>query len=501
MRFTRACGVLLHPSSLFGPFGIGDLGPNAHRYVEWLARTGVSWWQVLPLHPPGGAHSPYQATSTFAGDALLISPDLLIEDGLLEPDGARDHPAFPDHTIDFRAVAPFKERAMRRAWDCFAGAPPAGMAEGLLAFRTQNSAWLADFALFAALSRAHGGATWQDWPQRYALRDARSLSAWRRAHQNEVRFEEFCQYVFARQWSRLRRRAHEVGTRIIGDLPIYVAGNSAEVWAHRELFRLDADGHPTAVAGVPPDYFSKDGQLWGNPLYDWGALERTGFRWWIERLRFTLRQVDAVRLDHFRGFAAHWSVPAGERTARAGKWETGPGRALFDALRGELGELPVIAEDLGVITEDVTALREELGFPGMAVLQFAFSPAPRTGFVPYRHRANQVVYTGTHDNNTAAGWYRDDAGEAERDFLRRYLATDAHEVHWDLIRAALASVADLAVIPHQDIAGLGPEARMNTPSSTAGNWRFRLPEWALSDWHRARLAELIWIYGRTPEAH
>jgi 4-alpha-glucanotransferase len=294
----------------------------------------------------------------------------------------------------------------------------------------------------------------------------------------------------------LCRHAHELGIKILGDVPIFVADDSADVWAHRELFQLDANGRPTVVAGVPPDYFSEDGQLWGNPLYKWSAHEETGYDWWISRLRAALSLIDSVRIDHFRGFAAHWEIPAGEQTARTGKWVPGPGRRLFDAAARALGDLPIVAEDLGVITPDVEALRDSLGFPGMVVLQFGFCPEPRSTFLPYNHRRKSVVYTGTHDNNTTLGWYQDDASTGERELLRRYVGHDLAEVHWEMIRLALASVADLAIIPHQDVAGLGADCRMNTPGTTVGNWRFRLTDWMLSGSLRDRLADLIHVYGR-----
>jgi 4-alpha-glucanotransferase len=354
--------------------------------------------------------------------------------------------------------------------------------------------------VFAAAKKLHGEVEWTEWPVGLAMHRPEAVAAWRAAHQESVLFEELCQFLFARQWHALRERAHALGVRILGDLPIFVSGDSAEVWANRDLFQLDAAGVPTVVAGVPPDYFAKTGQLWGNPLYAWERHAATGYAWWIARLKATLAQVDVVRLDHFRGFAAYWEVPAGAETAEAGRWVPGPGRALFDALSRALGELPLLAEDLGVITPDVETLRDGLSLPGMAVLQFAFKTYPRSSFLPYCHRPDQVVYTGTHDNSTTVGWFLSDATEAERDLFRRYLATDGHEPSWDMIRLALASVADLAVVPHQDIVGLGADCRMNTPGVALGNWRFRITPWMLADGYRQRLADLNWVYGRSPEA-
>lgn len=496
MRFSRSCGVLLHPTSLPGGPGSGDLGPAAYRYIEWLASCGVGWWQILPLNPPGPGFSPYSSPSSFAGNPLLVSPEALVEDGVLLAEEVASRPEFPADTVDWASVAPWREGLLARAWQRFSRHPNPEFERDLLEFRERNAGWLGEFALFAALRRAHGGAPWTEWEAGLAAHERGALATWRRKHQEAVRAEEFSQFLLERQWRAVRAAAAARGVRIVGDVPIYVAHDSADVWAHRELFQLGADGRPTAVAGVPPDYFSETGQRWGNPLHDWEAHAASGYSWWIGRLARALSLVDVVRLDHFRGFAGYWSIPAAETTAREGRWVAGPGRAPFDAIERVLGRLPLIAEDLGVITPDVSALRDALGLPGMAVLQFAFGADPNSAFLPHNLRRNQVVYTGTHDNNTTLGWYREDASEAERDLARRYLATDGREIHWDLIRAALASVADLAVIPHQDVAGLGSEGRMNTPSVPDGNWRFRLPEWALSDWHRVRLAELIDLYGR-----
>ncbi len=497
MTFTRACGVLLHPTCLTGPYGIGDLGPSAHRYLEWLSRAGARWWQVLPLSAVGPGASPYAAASTFAGNALLVSPEVLREEGLLQASDLAGAPDFSPFKVEFEHVVPYKLRLLERAYERFGSRPPGGMAGKFDAFRRAGGGWLRDWALFAAIRRATGGRAWWEWPKELALRRPGALASWLSAHGRAVAFEEFCQFLFFSQWEAVREHARGLGIRVLGDLPIYVAGDSAEVWANRELFRLDPQGRAVAVAGVPPDYFSPTGQLWGNPLYDWEALEATGYAWWVARLRAALAMFDAVRLDHFRAFAAYWEVPAGEKTAVNGRWVPGPGRRLFDALRGALGELPLVAEDLGVMTDDVVALREAVGLPGMAVLQFAFAPSPRSQFLPYLHKRHMAVYTGTHDNNTTVGWFLGDAPDAEKDFARRYLATDGREIHWDLIRLALASVADLAFVPHQDIAGLGADCRMNTPAVARGNWTFRLTEWMLSDALSSRFAEMAWLYGRT----
>ena len=497
MNLARSCGVVLHPTCLPGPYGIGDLGPAAHRYLEWLARAGACWWQVLPLSPAGPGWSPYAATSTFAGNTALVSPELLLQDGLLEPSDLADMPQLSPFKVEFERVVPFKQVLLQRAFQHFSKTPTATLQSAFAKFREENAWWLADYSAFAALRRAHRGASWHDWPEDLSLHRPGPLATWAERHQRELLFEAFCQFLFFSQWQALREHARSLGISILGDVPIYIADDSAEVWANRGLFQLDPRGRPLVVGGVPPDYFSETGQLWGNPLYDWDALEATGFAWWIARLRATLELVDAVRLDHFRGFAGYWEVPAGQKTAIKGRWVPGPGRRLFDAVRAALGDLPLVAEDLGVITEDVIALRDGLGLPGMAVLQFAFSPSPRSTMVPYLLRRNVVVYTGTHDNNTTLGWYLGDATPEEKDFVRRYLGTDGHEIHWDMIRLAFSAVADLAVVPHQDIAGLGGDCRMNTPATATGNWQFRLTDWMLSEALRDRLAGLAWVYGRT----
>ncbi len=497
MKLDRSAGVLLHPTSLPSPFGIGDFGPAAEQYIEWLANAGVRWWQVLPLHPPGAGFSPYSAASTFAGSPLLISPELLVKDGLLIRDELASYPALPADHVEYEAVAAAKRALLRQAWERFDGSRAQPLAGEFEAFIEAHQAWLEDYSRFEALKRAHRGAPWYEWPDdRLRLHDEAALKRWDDGHRKEVGFSRFCQFVFFRQWERLRRTASGRGIRILGDVPIFVAHDSAEVWAHRELFKMDRRGRPEVVAGVPPDYFSATGQRWGNPIYDWERHAKDGFAWWIGRLAHAMQLYDAVRLDHFRGFAAFWEIPAAEKTAVNGRWVPGPGRALFDVLRRKLGALPFIAEDLGTITGDVRELRRALGLPGMAILQFAFTPRPRSLYLPYNLRPEVVVYTGTHDNNTTLGWWLEDATGPERDFARRYMATDGHEIYWDLIRLALASVSNLAIVPHQDLAGLGSDCRMNTPGRGDGNWAFRLTGWMLDPGIQARLGELIGIYGR-----
>jgi 4-alpha-glucanotransferase len=492
----RSAGILLHPTCLPSRYGVGDLGPEAVAYVEWLAEAGVRWWQVLPLHPAGPGNSPYSAISTFAGNPWLISPELLIEDGLLEADDLADAPDFPPERIDFERLKPWKRELLGVAFARFRGQRRMDLLGEIAGFREAHASWLEDFALFLALRRAHGGAGWWDWPRPLALREPAALDDWSRSHRDEIERVEFEQFLFFRQWAALQRAAEQAGVLILGDVPIFVSRDSADVWARPELFLLDEEREPTVVAGVPPDYFSETGQLWGNPLYDWNRLANDGFGWWVDRLRHTLAMVDTVRLDHFRGFAAHWEVPADDDVATNGRWVPGPGRAFFDAVAQALGGLPFVAEDLGEITADVVELRQQLGLPGMAILQFAFDPAQRSLFIPYALERDLVVYTGTHDNNTAVGWYWEDASLRERDLVRRYCGSDGREIHWDLVRLAMASVADLAIVPHQDLVGLGSDCRMNTPSVAEGNWRFRIKPWMLGEGVKGRLADLIWTYGR-----
>ncbi len=496
----RSAGVLLHPTSLPSAFGIGDLGPGAMGYLKWLADAKVGWWQVLPLHPAGPGRSPYSATSTFAGDELLISPEALAEDGLVSAEDLAAVPDFPEEWVDYSAVELWKTELLAAAFGRHRTQPRVDLLQEMAAFRASEGDWLEDYALFAALKRFHGGRPWYDWPRPLAHRDPEALEAWIADHRDDIERVVFGQFLFFRQWTAVRAAAREAGVSILGDVPIFVALDSADVWAHHELFLLDDERQPAVVGGAPPDYFSSTGQLWGNPLYDWDRMADDGYGWWIARLRHELTLADAVRLDHFRGFAAHWEVPADHDVATHGRWVPGPGRSLFDAVSDALGGLPLVAEDLGEITEDVVELRKGLGLPGMAVLQFAFKPRDRSLFLPYRLEPDLVVYSGTHDNNTTVGWYLEDADEDERRYVRDYCGTDGSEVNWDFIRLAMASVARLAVVPHQDLAGLGSDCRMNTPAVADGNWSFRITEWMLSAEIQNRLADLIRIFGRLPDS-
>lgn len=486
MPFPRAAGVLLHPSSLPGAGGIGDLGPEAHRFVDWLARTGMKIWQVLPLGPTGYGDSPYQCFSAFAGNPLLIHIP-----------GWQG--AFPTYAVDFAAVADAKRAALATWLD---GLP---FDDDIEAFVRQQQHWLPDYALFMAIKRAHDLAAWTSWSPPLALRDPETLATWRASHAADIARTYKEQFVFHQQYTSLHQACRSAGIAMMGDVPIYVAHDSADVWAHRHLFALRDDGSLETQAGVPPDYFSETGQLWGNPLYEWSRSRETGFAWWIERMRAALTQFDMIRLDHFRGFEAYWEVPGDAETAINGVWRMGPGAALFDAMRDALGDLPIVAEDLGLITPEVELLRDQYDFPGMSILQFAFAD-PASEFLPHRLVRNRVVYTGTHDNDTTMGWWSstgdgdstrlaDDVAR-EKAFALRYLDCDGREMHWSLMRAVFASVANTALVPMQDVLGLGSAARMNMPGRMAGNWGFRFSWDQVTPSITTRLAGLVATYGR-----
>jgi 4-alpha-glucanotransferase len=492
---ARASGILLHPTSLPGRWGIGDLGAAAYAFVDFLEASGQRLWQVMPLGPTGYGDSPYQSFSASAGNPMLISPDVLLGEGLLADEDVADAPQFPDDHVDYGAVIQFKLQLLRRSYERFTEHASPGLRQEMSDFRARNHMWLNDYTLFAALKARHGGASWVNWDAPIARHEPDAVAHWVQELNHEVQFHTYMQFLFRRQWTRLKDYANERGIRIIGDIPIFVAYDSADVWANRELFSIDEDGNPIFVAGVPPDYFSATGQLWGNPLYCWDVLAERGYDWWIERFRGTFALFDIVRLDHFRGFAAYWEVPASEETAINGRWVTGPGAALFEAVQDALGELPIIAEDLGLITPDVEELRDRLGFPGMKVLHFAFGGKPDDPYLPHNYAPNCVVYTGTHDNDTTLGWWQT-LPESERTFAQIYMGRDGHDISWDLIRLASSSVASMAIFPLQDVLKLGSEARMNTPGQAAGNWSWRyMPDQLNSD-VAGRLRQLTEIYGR-----
>ena len=505
---SRVAGILLHPTSLPGPHGIGEIGPAAVAFLDFLHETGQGLWQVLPLGPTGYGDSPYQCFSAFAGNPLLVSLDRLRDLGLLTDADLAGRPRFEERAVDFGRVIEWKRPLLEKAHAAFEAGADASRREAFSAFVRGHAAWLADFALFTALQRTSGGAAWNTWERSLVEREPEALERARRELARECREVEFAQWLFFEQWAEVRRAAHARGIRLMGDVPIFVAHDSADVWAHPELFHLGADGRPSLQAGVPPDYFSATGQLWGNPLYRWDALERTGYAWWIDRLRAVFELVDLVRLDHFRGFEAYWEVAGDATTAVHGRWVRGPGAAFFEALRGALGELPVVAEDLGVITPEVEALRDVFGFPGMAILQFAFgSDAQGNGFLPHNYSRRKVVYTGTHDNDTVVGWWNAGVGDStrtaaevdrERERALAYVGGDGGEIHWDFVRTLLVSVADTAIVPLQDVLGTGSEGRMNLPGRGDGNWRWRFAASDLTPEVRARLRAITEGSGRCP---
>ncbi len=505
VRFPRSSGILLHPTSLASPHGIGDLGAEARCFVDFLADAGQTLWQVLPLGPTGYGDSPYQCFSAQAGNPLLISLEWLVEQGCLNGDASAlaDAPEFPEDHVDFERLVPWKLGLLESAARNLSGRNLTGFDE----FCAANQRWLDDFALFTALKAEHQGVAWTQWEPSARDRDPRALAKWRQQLASAVSAQKFLQFVFYRQWGELRDYARSRGVRIMGDLPIYVAHDSADVWVNRQYFHLDPQGNPTLVAGVPPDYFSQTGQLWGNPLYRWDVLAQDGYGWWLDRFRAAFQMVDMIRLDHFRGFEAYWEIPASEPTAVNGRWVKGPGSALFRAAKAALGDLPFVAENLGVITPEVEAIREEFGFPGMAVLQFAFgTDAQAPTFRPHNYPREVVAYTGTHDSDTTVGWWGSEGrGEStrsdedirrERGFAMRYLNTDGKEIHWTFIRTLEASVADTVLIPFQDVLGLGTEARMNQPATLGGNWRWRYRPGALNPELAARLKQLAELYDR-----
>jgi 4-alpha-glucanotransferase len=490
----RSAGILLHPTSLPGPCGIGDLGPASYAWVDALARARQSWWQILPLGPTGYGDSPYAVFSAFAGNPNLISPKLLARDGLLtDADFANGN--WNANQVEYGRVIAFKNGLTAQAWENFQAGRGEALRPEYEQFRTQEADWLDDFALFMALKEAHGGVGWHEWPEDLVHRKPAALQQAGQELAESMELHRFRQFLFARQWQALRQYARERKVRLIGDIPIFVAADSTDVWTNPDLFLLDQRRRLQVVSGVPPDYFSKTGQLWGNPLYNWPDHQKSGYAWWTARLRAALAQVDLIRLDHFRGFEAYWEVPADHPTAVEGHWVKGPGADFFRVVRERLGGLPMIAEDLGVITPAVRQLRLQFNLPGMRILQFAFGGAPERRFLPHRHERNTVVYTGTHDNTTTHGWYQS-LTEEELHFLRSYAPSTDNDISWDLIRLAWMSVADYAITPLQDVLSLGSEARMNFPGQPSGNWRWRFRAEMLTEPLLDRLAELTVLYER-----
>ena len=488
----RTSGVLLHLTSLPGRHGSGDLGASARHFLDWLASAGQSLWQILPLTPPGAGHSPYQSPSAFAGNPWLVDLDDLVSCGWLAPPA---DPGFDPGHCDFARVIPYRLAALEAAWHGFSAHATDAERAALAEFTRRQSAWLDDYALFMVLEARHGPA-WTRWPAPLARHDPQALRAVQDEAAPELGFWRFVQWRFQVQWHRLRDEAHARGIHIAGDAPIFVAHQSADVWAHTDQFLLDEAGEPRGVAGVPPDYFSATGQRWGNPLYRWDAMAHDGYRWWKQRMAHLLSQVDLARLDHFRGFEAFWKIPASEPTAQAGQWCAGPGKAFFHALREEFGPLPIIAEDLGIITDAVTRLRRDCGFPGMRVMQFAFGDTPRNPYLPHNFEPCTVAYTGTHDNDTTVGWWAN-AGAVERQAARQYLGPMAdQEINWALIHALSQSVAHTLVIPFQDVLGLDGRHRMNTPGQPEGCWTWRFAWSDVGDEPARRLASMVRAHGR-----
>ena len=499
MYQARCSGVLLHPTSLPGPLGIGDLGAEAYRFVDFMVAAKQSLWQVLPLGPTGYGDSPYASFSSHAGNPLLIDLVQLVEAGDLPSDTLKDTPDFPADRVDYGWVIDWKTDLLRQAAQRFRDTCRPDQLESFEQFCAAKRHWLDDYALFMALKEAHGGAMWNTWELPLVQRNPQAIDEQREALAESIHLQMYAQYRFFEQWSALRQYANDHGIRIVGDIPIFVAPDSADAWSDPEIFYMDDRGQLTFVAGVPPDYFSATGQRWGNPLYRWDVIAADGFKWWIQRIRSVLELVDILRIDHFRGIETYWEIPADEPTAVQGRWVPGPADAFFDALQLEFGaELPIIAEDLGIITEEVRALRKRVGLPGMKVLHFAFGDRPDHEYLPHNYQEDYVVYLGTHDNDTTIGWFHS-RDQEEHDFVLRYLGRDAQDIVWNMMQIAFMSVAQMSVVTAQDLLKLGSEARMNTPGTTGGNWQWRCPHGALNQDVAAWLGNLTETYGRVPE--
>lgn len=501
MPFPRSSGILLHPTSFPSRFGIGDLGLEAYRFIDFLKESHQQYWQVLPLGPTAYGNSPYMCYSAMAGNPLLISPEKLRDEGLLTDEDFANLPGFQEEKVDFKEVVPVKIGLLKKAYEHFRANATPILQKEFEGFCDSKAYWLDNYALFMALKDANENANWHTWPSELVKRDPQAMEQVQERLNGEISYYKFVQFEFFRQWSELKSYANMRGIDIIGDIPIYVAHDSADVWAHPNIFCLDEQtGAAAQMAGVPPDYFSATGQLWGNPVYNWEELQKQDFKWWVQRFEAMLDYVDIIRIDHFRGFEAYWAVPQGEETAMNGKWVEAPGDAFFEVIRQKLGKLPVLAEDLGVITPGVEALRDKYEFPGMKILQFAFSADAANPFLPFNYPRNAVVYTGTHDNDTTLGWF-DTASDQEKQNLLLYLGSISPEgIHWDLIRLALSSIANQAIIPLQDILGLGNQARMNFPSIPEGNWEWRYQTAALTQELGDRLKVLTELNGRAPQA-
>ena len=495
--FERSSGILFHPTSLPGKYGIGTLGKEAYAFIDFLKKSRQKLWQIFPLGPTGYGDSPYQSFSSFAGNPYLIDFDLLIEAHLLSEEDLRDV-FFGDNEeyIDYGAIYNQKYPLLRKAYENFKSSDNHEMRENLEHFKRENASWLNDYSLYISLKNHFNGLPWNEWAHDIKNREHGAMEHYKNELADDIEYHNFIQFLFFKQWGDVKRYANENGIKIIGDIPIFVAADSSDAWANPEIFLFDEERKPVKVAGVPPDYFSATGQLWGNPLYNWQKLKETNYSWWVERVRANLSTCDIIRIDHFRGFEAYWAVPYGDDTAINGQWEPGPGIDLFNAIKSQLGELPIIAEDLGLMTQGVIDLREATGFPGMKILGFAFDSGEENDYLPHTYTKNCVVYTGTHDNDTLIGWFQK-AKEEDRQFARDYLNSRSDdEIHWDAIRGAWSSVANMAISPVQDFLGLGSEARINTPGVAAGNWQWRLRHEVLTDEMAERIAKLTRVYSR-----
>lgn len=494
---VRKSGILLHPTSFPNPYGIGDLGSSAYSFIDFLERTGQQLWQVLPIGPTGYGDSPYQAFSSFAGQPLIISPEKLVEMTLLNHNDITNGPIWDDQKIDYGPVIGYKFSLLKKAFESFKNTNEQKLKAEFDNFCKEESSWLLDYALFMAIKDFHGGIVWTSWNPEIAFPSEDTKKAWAIKLEEEVLYYQFIQFIFYTQWHALKSYANSKGIEIIGDIPIFVAFDSADVWANKQLFFLDEKGFPTIVAGVPPDYFSATGQLWGNPLYNWQVHKEEDYNWWINRIAHSLKLVDILRIDHFRGFEAYWAIPYGSPNAIGGEWKKGPGKDLFYAVEKSLGNnLPIIAEDLGIITHEVEELRDSFHFPGMKILHFAFEDANENAYLPHNYSINSVCYSGTHDNNTTVGWY-ENTSEKSRDRVRRYMNTDGSDVSWDFIRTCFGSVSSMAIVPLQDVLSFGSWARMNTPGVPQGNWQFRYTPPMLSDFIADRLLQVTDLFGRT----
>ncbi|MEM9923324.1 MAG: 4-alpha-glucanotransferase [Cyanobacteria bacterium P01_D01_bin.50] len=500
MPFPRSSGILLHPTSFPSRFGIGDLGNEAYRFIDFLKDGYQQYWQILPLGPTGFGNSPYMCYSALAGNPLLISPEKLLDEALLADEDFANIPEFPLDNVDYQRVESTKIPLLKKACSNFKANSTKEQQKAFKEFCDSKAYWLDDYALFMALKDSNGGASWNTWEKDIAKRKPKAIDLAKKELDSEVFYHKFLQFQFYSQWSELRKYANDRGVQIVGDIPIYVAHDSADVWGNPDIFCLDKDtGEAALMAGVPPDYFSATGQLWGNPVYDWKQLEKQKFNWWVQRFEAMLDYVDIIRIDHFRGFEAFWAVPLGEETAVNGEWVKAPGDKLFETIKKQLGTLPVLAEDLGTITPEVEALRDKFEFPGMKVLQFAFGGDAGNPYLPFNVQENNcVIYTGTHDNDTTVGWY-EKASDVEKRNLCFYLGSISHDgVHWDMIRLALASVANVAIFPLQDILGLGSNARMNIPSYGVGNWEWRYRSEAMNSELSQRMKSFVQFFGRSP---